>query len=141
MNVRRLHHLLIFILSVTFPCLSTGMSHIHICSNQCCKEMSHLMHSSIPDGASSCYKSSPSVKTTSQQLSTSCHCLQIDYSVNLYPSTTNYVLPAVMPINLPTSVFTWHFFSVQSIHPNTILSHAPPLTGRNRLIQYSILII
>lgn len=139
--MKRLHHFLIIILSVTFLCLSTGMSHIHVCSDQCCKAKSCLMHSSIPAEADSCCKSSPSTGTIHQQLSTSCSCFQIDYTADYYFSPTDYVLPAVMPMDLPTPIFTWYFFPVQSVWSHTVLSHAPPLSGRNRLIRHSILII
>lgn len=82
--MKRLHHFLIFILSVTILCLSTGMSHIHICSDQCCKAKSCLMHSPIQPDTDSCCKASPSSKTTSQQLSASCTCFQIDYTAEFY---------------------------------------------------------
>lgn len=139
--MKRLHHFLIFILSVTFLCLSTGMSHIHICSDHCCKERSCLMHSTIPSATDSCCEMSPSAKAIPQQLSASCSCLQIDYTADFYFSHADYVLPAVMPMDLPTPVFTWYVFPVQSIRSHTILSHAPPLSGRNRLTRHSILII
>lgn len=139
--MKRLHHFLIFILSVTILCLSTGMSHIHICSDQCCKAKSCLMHSPIQPDTDSCCKASPSSKTTSQQLSASCTCFQIDYTAEFYFSHTDYVLPAVMPMDLSTPVFTWYFFPVQFFQSHPILSHAPPLNGRNRLIRHSILII
>lgn len=139
--MKRLHHFLIFILSVTILCLSTGMSHIHICSDQCCKAKECLVHSSIQPATKSCCEASLPSEVDSQQLSSLCTCFQVDYTSDFYFSHADYVLPAVMPMDLPTPVLTWYFFPVQSVRSHRVLSHAPPLSGRNRLIRHSILII
>lgn len=106
--MKRLHHFLIFILSVTILCLSTGMSHIHICSDQCCKAKECLVHSSIQSATKSCCEASLPSEVDSQQLSSLCTCFQVDYTTDFYFSHADYVLPAVMPMDLPTPVLTWY---------------------------------
>ena len=118
--MKRLYHIIALVLSLTFFCLGTGMTQLHICSEQCRMEESCPMHGHHAVKRPTC-----------------CVSYQADFFINHIQT----LLPMVACCQVMQPVCLLPELMPETATENLVTTHAPPLTGRHILTFHSVLII
>lgn len=125
--MKRLYHIIALVLSLTFFCLGTGMTQLHICSEQCRMEESCPMHGHhAVKRPACCAEKAAAASPDGVHVSEACTCLSLSYQADFFINHIQTLLPERTP-ETATETF--------------VTTHAPPLTGRHILTFHSVLII
>ena len=140
--MKRLYHIIALVLSLTFFCLGTGMTQLHICSDNCRMEESCPMHGHhAVKRPACCAERTAAASPDGVHVSQASTCLSLSYQADFFINHIQTLLPMVACCQVMQPVCLLPERTPETATETFVTTHAPPLTGRHILTFHSVLII